>query len=194
MYLPEDKSGAIYIVGNSDESIDISSTIKQDDVIVRFNSMNRTSNLRPDVLFIANSPSMILGGEILNSAKSLDKNPIIVWRYRMRDILLSRYEKVSISKKIKYFFKFKAFIKSNTLSNLNQCYISEKVHNKSIGILGKLPSTGFMAILLYLSLYPEREIYIHNFNFEGWNGHNWDAEKSYITQMIKSGHLKLAMI
>lgn len=194
MYLPEDKSGAIYIVGNSDESIDISSTIKQDDVIVRFNSLNRTSNLRPDVLFIANSSSMILGGEILNSVRILDKSPIVVWRYRVSDILLNRYEEVSISKKIKYFFKFKVFIQKNTLSNLNQCYISEKVHNKSIEMLGKLPSTGFMAILLYLNLYPEREIYIHNFNFEGWDGHNWDAEKEYITQMIKNGYLKLATI
>lgn len=169
MYLPSDKSGSIFIIGNSEEQYDIAHLITKDDVVVRFNSPNSSSSLKADVLFVANSPDMIIGRDIIEEG-FLKENSIIVWRYFISDMFFSRYQKVSLSKKLKYRFFFNFFKKKNKLNSYKQLHFPRYMQQDCKDLLRCMASTGFLTIHLYLNLYPERKIYLHNFTFSGWSG------------------------
>lgn len=191
-FLPKSKPGDIYIIGNSNNFEITKNDIQRDDAIVLFNSINDTIFIKPDILFVANSSGMILDNEVLNNYKKLTNLSLVVWRYHTYDILFSRYENVSFSKKIKYLLRFRKFRRKNRLDTINQTIIPQNIHNKCIKLLNnEIPSTGFLAIILYLTLYPERSIYVHNFNFVGWEGHNWHMERKYIEQLATDGLIKL---
>lgn len=184
MYLPKDKTGSIFIIGNSEERRDISQLIRKEDVVVRFNSPNITSSLKADVLFIANSSDMILNKDLIDST-TLTNTSIIVWRYHISDMIFSRYQPISLSKKLKYNLFFNSFKRNNNLNLYRQVYFPRGIQKDCISLLGCIASTGFLAIYLYMNLYPEKKIYLHNFTFSGWEGHNWDSEKKYVDFLVK---------
>lgn len=190
MYLPSDKSGSIFIIGNSEEQYEISHLVTKDDVVVRFNNPNSSSSLKADVLFIANSPNMVIGKDIIDDTL-LKYNALIVWRYSLLDMIFSHYQAVSLSKKIKYGLLFNLFKKKNKLDSYKQQYFPRYLQKDCTETLRCMASTGFLAIYLYLNLYPERKIYLHNFTFSGWSGHCWEREKEYVGALIKSGKLNL---
>lgn len=185
MYLPKSKTGSIFIIGNSEEKYDISYLIRKDDVVIRFNSPNKTSPLKADVLFVANSSDMVIGRDIINDSSLID-NAIVIWRYYISDMFFSRYQSISFSRKLKYILFFDQFKKLNKFDLYRQLYYPRDLQQCCSNIIGSLPSTGFLAIYLYLNLYPERKIYLHNFTFSGWKGHNWESEKKYIDALVKS--------
>lgn len=44
---------------------------------------------------------------------------------------------------------------------------------------GPAPSTGLLSLLHLLQQFPEEPINVFGFTFDGWNGHNWDAERRF---------------
>ncbi|MHC5225200.1 hypothetical protein [Ignatzschineria sp. LJL83] len=190
MYLPKHKTGSIFIVGNSEEKHDISHFIKEEDVVVRFNLPNITSSLIADILFIANSSDMVSGNNYI-SAFCLKENTIVIWRYSVSDMIFSRYQPVSLSRKLKYSFRFHLFKKKNRLNSFRQVYFPRDMQQICEDILGNMASTGFLAVYMFVNLYPSRKIYLHNFTFSGWSGHSWKAEKKYIDELVNSKKINL---
>lgn len=44
-----------------------------------------------------------------------------------------------------------------------------------------IPSTGFLAIKYVLNLYPEEQIRLYGFTWQGWSGHPWQAEYDWLS-------------
>lgn len=186
MYIPNHKKGAIFIIGNSEELSDISSLLSPEDVVIRFNAPNPTCGLKADVLFVANGPTMVIRREkIFNGL--LHKNAKILWRYDPKDILSARFQEVSWSRRVRYFLFLNWFKKKNTFDRYEQVIFNPKIYEECVNLVDAMPSSGFLAAYLYSRLYPSRQIYLHNFTFSGWDGHNWKREEEIISSFAREG-------
>lgn len=182
----------IFIIGNADSSFSLDHIISEEDFIVRFNKPNISCNIKTDMLFIANGPRMIIRKtELFNNL--LNENCTIIWRYSIKDILSSRYERISLSRKIRYPFLFSKFKKINTFDQYPSSVYDQNMQKKCTSFMHEaIPSTGFLAIYMLKTQYPHIPIYIHNFTFQGWEGHLWDSEEKIINQWIESKELAVS--
>lgn len=187
-YLPGNKSGDIFIIGNSEERKDISHLITEQDIVVRFNQPNPSCNLVADVLFISNNAKLIVHLTSINNGL-LSKEGLIIWRHTVSELLLSRFENPSFSRKLRYPFYFPIFRWKNGFNKYPQQYLPISIYRECINITTQLPSSGFIAAYLYSNYFPDRKIYLHNFTFEGWDGHNWSLEAEYIQRKTESNEL-----
>lgn len=190
MYIPRDKSGAIIIVGNSEEAESIKKEINAEDIIVRFNKPNPSCKLKADILFVANGPQMVARRQILFNGL-LSPHAKIVWRYKWQDIILNRFEKIPLSRKLRYVLFFNFFKKINQFNRYDQVVLNSSIYEQCQQLTIDMPSSGFLAIYLYVTQYPNRDIYLHNFTYLGWSGHNWKREKEIINTWIKEKKIAL---
>lgn len=184
IYLPKNKTGDIFIVGNSDEKNDISHLITAQDIVVRFNQPNSSCRLMADVLFVANNPKLIVHLTPINNGL-LANNCLIIWRHTIKELLFSSSDNISLSRKLRYPLYFPLFRWKNGLNNYPQYYLPKSIAQECLEITEPSPSTGFIATYFYSKLFPERKIYLHNFTFEGWDGHNWSLEAQYIKKKFR---------
>jgi hypothetical protein len=54
-----------------------------------------------------------------------------------------------------------------------------------------VPSTGALALTHCLSHFPQSEIVLTGFSFEGWAGHPWLAERRHLLNLAKAGRVTL---
>lgn len=186
MSLKITKPGNIYIIGNSSEKKDIKNYISPIDTVIRFNKPNPSCTIKANILFIANGQYRI--SHLENTKTTLvDEHYQIVWRYEPLNLILGRYEKISLSRKIKYLFLFHRYKDQNYPERPQESYISLKNYQKCVKWLkGAKPSTGALAIYTLINLYPEKKIFLHNFTFEGTQAHNWALEYELISELIKN--------
>ena len=53
------------------------------------------------------------------------------------------------------------------------------------------PSTGVLAMGWYLSALPEGTVLdLYNFNFSGWKGHSWAAERAWVEAQVVAGRIR----
>ena len=187
-FLPENKTGDIFIIGNSNEKRDISHLVTERDIIVRFNTPNPSCSLVADVLFIANNPKLIVHLTKINNGL-LAKECLILWRHTVSELLLSHSDNISFSRKLRYPFYFPIFRWKNKLYSYKQQYLPASISQKCLEITKKEPSTGFIVAYLYSKLFPNKKVYLHNFTFEGWDGHNWSLEADYINKKADKNEL-----
>jgi hypothetical protein len=45
-----------------------------------------------------------------------------------------------------------------------------------------MPSTGFVGVRYVLDRYPDAKVRLYGFTWEGWEGHDWAAEKRWMAQ------------
>lgn len=185
-------SKRIFIIGNADNQIPIEQNINPDDFIVRFNKPNPTCPLKANLLFIANGPVVVARRtKIFNNM--MKDNCHIMWRYSRQDILSSKYEKISLSRKLRYLLFLAYFKKINHLNNNPESIINEILQEQCTRLVQqKIPSSGFLIIFLFQNLYPNIPIYIHNFTFSGWDGHNWEEEERIVKQWLQQEKIFLA--
>lgn len=192
MTKPIINSKRIFIIGNADNHIPIEKHVNPDDFIIRFNKPNPTCSLKANLLFIANGPVVVARRTRIFNDMMKDYCHIM-WRYSHQDILSSKYEKISPSRKLRYLLFFTYFKKINHLNNHPESIISETLQEKCTKLVQhKIPSSGFLIIFLFKKLYPNIPIYIHNFTFNGWDGHNWKVEEQIVKQWLQQEKIFLA--
>ena len=57
--------------------------------------------------------------------------------------------------------------------------------------LDKMPSSGFVVLTYVLQRFPDSQITLIGFSFEGWSGHPWELEKRFVHTAVKRGVLDL---
>lgn len=177
-------SRRIFIIGNADEKIELDQFINPDDFIIRFNAANPTCKLKADFWFIANGPITVIRRLNIFTDR-IKKNCTVMWRYTRRDVLFSKFEKISISRKIRFILFFPRFKKKNKIKNLPQSTLSPQILQECTDMLkGNMPSSGFLMIYICKKMYPEMPIFLHNFTFQGTIAHNWALEESIINNLI----------
>lgn len=175
----------IFIIGNADNTAPIENHIKEDDFIVRFNKPNESCPLKADCLFVANGAVVIARRtHIFN--QMLKENCHVIWRYTLKDIFFAKYEKISLDRRLRALLFFSSFKKINHLTQCAESYLDEDIQQTCTDLVGNdIPSSGFLAIYLFKQQYPHIPIYIHNFTFEGWSGHNWSKEETIVNEWIQ---------
>ena len=182
----------IFIIGNADNKVTIEHLINHDDFVIRFNRPNPSCTLQADLLFIANGAVVVARRSNLFN-NMLKKNCAILWRYTLRDIMSQKYEKTSLSRRLRYFLFLQLFKKKNHFNNRPTFFVPEKIQDYCTELLAPgIPSSGFLAIYMFKQLFPQIPIYIHNFTFEGWHNHNWLGEKELVEEWISSQEIHLA--
>lgn len=183
----------IFIIGNSDNQVTIDSLIDHDDFIIRFNRPNPSCRLKADLLFIANGAVVVARRTMLFN-DMLKKNCTILWRYTLRDIMSQKYEKISLSRRLRYLLFLKLFKKKNHLDHRPALFVPQEIQDYCTELLAPdIPSSGFLAIYLFKQLFPQIPIYIHNFTFEGWHNHNWKGEKEFVEEWLNAQKINLAI-
>lgn len=183
------KHSRFFIIGNADEHIDIADKISHDDIVIRFNNPNSTCKLMADWVFIVNGTIQVRHLSIDHQFFKPDTE--IFFRYKLNDILKSKYENIPIIKKLKYCWYFFRWKKKFQLNQFLIHIIPSSVHYKCIKYLyPNCPSTGLLAIYYILEYYPNHKIFLHNFTYQGWKGHNWNKEKALIDELINKKKLE----
>ena len=192
MHIPLKHYKRIIIIGNSDNAVSIEKEINETDFIVRFNTPNPTCTLKADLLFVSNGATAVARKtKIFNNM--LKEHCLILWRYTLRDILSEKYEKISLDRRLRFLLFFSSFKKINHLSKFPSYYLDADIQDNATKLVNPaIPSSGFLAISMFLKLCPETPIYIHNFTFTGWDSHNWEKEKKIVDQWLHSGKISLA--
>lgn len=182
--------GRFFIIGNADEHNNIADKISNDDIVIRFNNPNPTCQLMADWVFIANGTIQIRHLSIEHQFFRPDTE--IFFRYKTNDILKSRYENIPINKKLKYCWYFFRWKKKFQLDQYLTHIIPPSVHYECIKLLypNIFPSTGLLAIYYILQYHPKHKIFLHNFTYQGWKGHNWNKEKALIQTLISEKKLE----
>ena len=78
----------------------------------------------------------------------------------------------------------------------------EKCNNIKLGILhtdtiekdyklGKEASSGFVAMIHFLTNYPNDRVILFGFSWEGWGGHNWKREKQIAKDLESQGRIMI---
>lgn len=183
----------IFIIGNADNNVPIEKFIdKENDFIVRFNRPNKTCSAKAHCLFVANGAVVIARRtNIFNNM--LQDNYQVIWRYTLKDILSSKYEKISFSRRLRALLFFNTFKKKNKLDQCPSSNLKEHIQQECTNLVDNyIPSSGFLAIYLFKQYYPHIPIYIHNFTFQGWEGHNWIKEEKLIDEWLTNKQIFLA--
>lgn len=179
----------IYVIGNADQKENISHLVRPTDIVVRFNKPNPTCSLKADILFVANGA--------FNVSKSIfspyrKKNYKTILRDTPGETLLNKKTKTKLFKRLKFLYRYPIFLRKSRL--INREYLSPEIHSKAVQYLQldreKEPSTGFLAIIYLLENYPDTPIILHNFTFQGWEGHNFSAEKQFVQDRIAQGKIQ----
>lgn len=177
-------SRRIFIIGNADEKFELDQFINHDDFIIRFNAANPTCKLKANFWFIANGPITVIRRLNIFTDR-IKKDCTVMWRYTKRDVLFSKFEKISISRKFRFLLFFPYFKTKNKIKNLSQSTLSPQILQECTNVLnGNMPSSGFLMIYICKKIYPDIPIFLHNFTFNGTNAHNWDLEESIINSLI----------
>ena len=182
----------IFIIGNAENATSIEDFIDQDDFIVRFNKPNKSCSLKADCLFIANG-AVVIARRTYIFNHMIKEDCHIIWRYTLKDIFFSKYEKISLSRRLRALLFFSAFKQVNHLTNHPATYLNDKIQEACTDLVkNDIPSSGFIAIYLFKTLYPHIPIYIHNFTFQGWIGHNWGKEEALVNEWLTHKEIFLA--
>ncbi|WAW10591.1 hypothetical protein NB640_02720 [Oxalobacter vibrioformis] len=176
----------IWIIGNAPNKQNIDHLVNKEDIVVRFNSPNPSCSLRADVLFIANAYENVRSRKMNINKKYLKKNTFVIYRFSLKGVF-SLLKKQKIFKIIKYLYRFLFFILRNNLHHFKYKFFDFNLINKIASDVlktDKEPSSGFIIIYYFLEKYKDAKIIMHNFTFEGWDGHPWEKEKKYVQRLI----------
>lgn len=173
----------LYIIGNANETNSINHLITSTDLVIRFNTPNPSCTVDADILFVANGAGNVVKPLIPQYRKA---NCQIILIYTIKEVLQDTWGKNSLSKRIKFLFRFPLFILKGRLSN--RTYLEPHIYRDAVSYLssGKLPSSGFLALLYALTYYPKHTIILHNFTFEGWEGHDFDSEVKLVRELVNN--------
>lgn len=185
----------IWIIGNANETKTICHLIKSEDIIIRFNNPNETCSLKPTILFMSTAYSFLeylfMHSEKVNWSAILSAKKI-VYRWPIRSILTNKPEYLSFSQRLKFPFYLYRLSKMRKFSKNTFFYPhSEFVRCQQELQTSTQPSSGILAILWCFINHPNHKIYIHNFTFEGWEGHDWKNEEKYVRRLHDLGKLTI---
>lgn len=179
-----------FVIGNADEQQALAETIRDHDIVIRCNNPNASCPLAADWLFMANGYTQCRKLHITSQHLFKD-NMHIFFRYNLKDIMRSRHQLTSYSKRLKYLFRFPAFKKRYGLNRFSQSVIPSELYEHCTRIIQhRQPSTGLLALYYVMFYHPEHEVFVHNFTNEGWVGHDWDGERKLMAVLIAEGKIK----
>ena len=204
------KKKRIILIANSEHVENINHIITSSDIIVRFNlpqieTIYLTGN-RTDYLFVANTDDLAgkkfkRKSRFFNFYKKYLNDSKVILPYS--DPLIQKI-KPFYTKKYYLFLKktyqnwnnkkFFLFFKQNNipfdiLDDSYYCRACKKIESNSQQII----STGLLAYFYFSSniQFKDYHIILNGFSFQGWNGHNWSAEKYYILNQQNKGLITL---
>lgn len=195
----------IILIANSKHTFDINQHISTNDIIVRFNlplaSTLAPTGYRTDLIFLANTVDVVQkkirpDSKFIKFTRTINNKFSIIFPYsdNLIKIIKPLYKKktfIFFKKLTKNFnnIQYISFLKSmgNTVIVMPDHFyldLKKEVDADTKNIL----STGILAANYFLKnpTYQNYDIYLHGFSFEGWDGHAWDKEKSYISNLIRN--------
>lgn len=195
----------IILIANSKHTFDINQYISTNDIIVRFNlplaSTLAPTGYRTDLIFLANTVDVVQkkirpDSKFIKFTRTINNKFSIIFPYSddLIKIIKPLYKKktfIFFKKLTKNFnnIQYINFLKSmgNTVIVMPDHFyldLKKEVDADTKNIL----STGILAANYFLNnpTYKNYDVYLHGFSFEGWDGHAWDKEKSYIENLIKN--------
>lgn len=199
----------VILFANSEFDRDISNQISDDDYIVRFNipsekNLNLTAN-RTDILFLANTCELLdkLVDDDLFDKTVIQQHPKVVFPYT-NDVIKS-YKSFYLKRYIRFirwFYEKQNYNNEQYLTlfaehGLNVDVLPEQYYRRLRKRLELekqyLPSTGLIALYYFLShpTYKKVPIFLHGFEFTGWDGHAWGKEKQFVNSLVERGRIFL---
>ncbi len=197
----------IFIIGNAPNQEPISDIFSKQDIVVRFNHptsecLERYGS-RTDILFTINTWKFILKCIQINLLED-------AWLNQCKEIVLPYHPSI-LQNYHRQPSWFSAFFKGKKIDGSNEAlayfgqqfpvkFLSRSFYLDCCSLLNiqenelkdKVPSTGFLAIIHYLKTCPDAQIYIHGFSWEGWEGHEWDAEKDIMKRLLNEQKISWA--
>lgn len=179
----------IWIIGNAQEVEPITNIVAADDIVVRFNNPNSSCPLQGNILYVANGAWQTENLKI--NRDHLTKVQKIIFRYSPERILTS--SEFDNTDRDKHLLSFTQMIKTLRKDVPAYDFLSENLFGLSRQELHlhendpSIPSTGILAIFDILSRSRDIKLILHNFTFEGWRGHPWEAEKAYVNKLVNAG-------
>ena len=185
----------IWIIGNANEKKSINHLIHEKDTVIRFNSPNSTCSIKPTILFMSTAYSFLkflftrpseVNWDAMFSAKS------IIYRWPIKSVLLNKPESLSFLHRLSFIVYFYRLSKLKKLSKSTLFFPRKDFlkYQKELQMSAQ-PSSGILAILWCLEHRREYKIFVHNFTFEGWDGHDWKTEKDFLQQLHDRGQIKI---
>jgi hypothetical protein len=163
----------IIVVANNRQitPINLDRQLDKADLIVRLGKSYMVNDDRTNLFFLRKSDNRYTGAD----EKTLLIKPAIL---RSPDVKYIAIDDAPLLKQI---------VDKNKIK-LQQIIQSDPVA-KQYGL--ECPSSGLVVVEYLLKKYPNDQVYIMNFSWEGWSGHSWTVEKKIFKQHLASGRVKM---
>lgn len=179
-----------FVIGNADEQRAPTETVREHDIVIRFNNPNPSCTLVADWLFVANGCVQTKKLQLTHE-QLFAPDMVIFFRYQLQDILQARYQRVSYFSRLKYLLRFPAFKRRYRLQRFEQHYVETELYQECTRLIGNnQPSTGLLAVYHVLTRHPGHPVFTHNFTHQGWVGHNWDGERELMARLTAEGKIR----
>lgn len=198
----------IILVANSEHVRDINSQLSSEDILVRFNAPKSTTiqktGGRTNYVFLANTVNLLQGRirKGYHRSKLLQGDVKLVFPYSDQLIqqinpyfqpkallpFMTKPEKQKNWDNAKYVEIFKAQGVETFILPENIYYqVQQNLEISNRHII----STGLLALFYFLSHqdYQTYQIYLNGFSFQGWQGHDWQAEQRYVERLLYEGKI-----
>lgn len=198
----------IILVANSEHVKDINSQLSSEDILVRFNAPKSTTiqktGGRTNYVFLANTVNLLQGRirKGYHRSKLLQGGVKLVFPYSDQLIqqinpyfqpkallpFMAKPEKQKNWDNAKYVEIFKA--QGVEIFILPENIYYQVQQNLEISIR-HIISTGLLALFYFLNHpdYQTYQIYLNGFSFQGWKGHDWQAEQRYVERLLDEGKI-----
>lgn len=195
----------VAIIGNAPVRKDWARTIDACDFVVRFNgcqTRGTDTGHRIDVLALCNSApdptSRLMSfshGDAFEAADEiwLTRNPDLYRDYLAEaEAKNYRYADVYRADPAEYLSYLHGLAKRSLIfAPEAETDLRKAIVELAPGRRWLVPSTGALALTHCLHRFPESEIVLVGFSFEGWPGHPWMAERAYLLNLAKTGRVSL---
>lgn len=197
----------IFIIGNAPGQEIIHSLFNKDDTVIRFNQPSEQClndyGSQTDILFTINTWKFIqkriqtnlIEDTQLNQCREivLPYHPSILQNYHRQPSWFSAHfkgKKIDGTNEALTYFGKKFPVTVLSRSFYLEC--CELLNIQMHELKDKVPSTGFIAIIHYLKTYSNTPIFIHGFSWEGWEGHEWNMERTAVHKLINTKRISWA--
>ena len=200
----------IILVANSEHVKDINSQLSSEDILVRFNAPKSTTiqktGGRTNYVFLANTVNLLQG----RIRKGFHRSKLL----KCDDVQLVFPYSDQLIQQINPYFQPKALLpfmtkpeKQNNWDNakyvdifkaqgVETSILSESIYyqaQRTLEISNEhIISTGLLALFYFLNHpdYKTYQIYLNGFSFQGWKGHDWQAEQNYVERLLDEGKIQ----
>lgn len=192
---------SIAVLGNAPICRDVSTKIESMDLVIRMNTVRnfgKYSGYKFDIWVLCpivpdqdlfqqrHAAHKALPSEVWFTVFGMPESrwdKVSGWGCHLRGVFSDNINRILLLSRIRQRYTvlgFRNFVR--TMRKLSQ-FSTEFVNTPQ-------PSTGILTIFYCLERFPAAKIYIAGFTFEGWEGHDWPAERALVAEAWRQGRLE----